>query len=156
MTIRPYKSEDLPFLDYELAPEQHQFTRLPKFSIFERNDLEDPFKTPVTILFEGKPVGYFVLDVGKETFNYSKNKNAVVIRSLSLNPDYQGKGIAKKAILEIGGFVKEHFKDKDELVLSVNFRNKNAYSLYRKCNFEGEGAVIEGRNGPQHVLTKKI
>ena len=156
MNIRPYKPEDLQFLDYELAPEQHQFTRLPKFSIFERKDLEDPFKTPVTILFEDKPVGYFVLDVGEEIFNYTKNKNAVVIRSLSLNPDYQGKEIAKKGILESGGFVKEHFKDKDELVLSVNFRNKNAYSLYRKCNFEDEGAVIESRNGPQHVLTKKI
>lgn len=156
MAIRKYKPEDFPFLNYELDEEQLQFTRLPKYSIAERNDWMDSSKIPVTILFEEQPVGYFVLDEGKDIFTYTQNKNSVLIRSLSLNPDFQGKGIAKQAMLDITGFVKKHFNDKDELVLAVNFRNKNAYNIYRKCNFEDYGDVVEGRIGPQHILFKEI
>ena len=156
MTIRNYKPEDLPFLNYELDEEQHQFTRLPKYSIADRNDLKDATKKAITILFKNKPVGYFVLDEGEDKFLYTKNQKSVLIRSLSLNPEFQGKGIAKQAMLDIAEFVKSNFDDKNELVLAVNFRNKNAYHLYRKCNFEDYGDVMKGRKGLQHILFKKI
>jgi RimJ/RimL family protein N-acetyltransferase len=61
-----------------------------------------------------------------------------LIRSVSLNPLFQGKGITKKAFNKISEFANENFPEYNELVLTVNFRNENAHQLYLKINFINE------------------
>lgn len=156
MSLRKFKIEDLPFLNYQLDEIQDQFTRTANWCINERKDLEDPLKTLVTILFEDKPVGFFVLDSGKDKLEYTDNENAVLLRSLSLNPEFQGKGIAKKAMLDVERFAKENIKLVNEIVFGVNAKNENAYQLYLKTGYLDEGKILMGRNGPQHILSKKI
>jgi len=34
--------------------------------------------------------------------------------------------------------------------------DENAYWVYRKADFRDDGKVVEGRKGPQHVLTKRL
>ena len=68
--------------------------------------------------------------------NYTLNENQLpFVRSptfsLSINPAFQGKGIAKVAMLQVGDFIKTHFPTCNEIILSVNTRNENAYQLYR-------------------------
>ena len=154
--IRKYRSDDLEALSYELDDFQNQLTRLPTYSILERGDDSDPEKIPMTILFNDLPVGYFVLDFGKDKLTLTENKKSILIRSVSLNPLFQGKRIAKEAFHKISEFANENFPEYNELVLTVNFRNEKAHQLYLKTNFIDEGKTAENRNGPQHILSKKI
>lgn len=154
--IRKYRNEDLAELSYELNEFQSQLTRLPTYSILERGDGSDPEKFPVTILFNKLPVGYFVLDFGKDKLSLTENEKSILIRSVSLNPLFQGKGIAKEAFNKIAEFANINFPQYNEFVLTVNFKNKKAHQLYLKTNFIDEGKTAENRNGPQHILSKKI
>ncbi len=156
MNLRKFKIEDLSFLNYKLDEIQDQFTRTADWCINERKDLQDPLKTPVTILYDGMPVGFFVLDFGEDKCDYTENKNAILLRSLSLNPNYQGKGNAKNAMIEVENFVKLNIESADEIVFSVYFKNTNAYQLYLKTGFIDDGKTVIGRNGPLHILSKKI
>lgn len=143
-------------ISYQLDEIQSNFTRDFNYCINERQDLKDPQKTVVTILFDKYPVGFFVLDVGKDKYRYTDNPASVLIRSLSVNPEYQGRGIGKEAMKLVTKFVADNFKGIEEIVLAVNLKNENAYWVYRKADFKDDGKVVEGRFGPQHVLTKKL
>lgn len=156
MTVRHYQEAHFPFLDYELHEAQKQFSRLPQYSIVERGDLEDPLKTPVTILYEDRPVGYFVLDRGSDRLLLTDEPKSLLLRTLSVHPEFQGKGIAKKAMLETPEFIRLNFLDIKELVLTVNCRNAAAYQLYITTGFLDAGKKTGGRHGPQHILSKKI
>ena len=98
----------------------------------------------------------FVLDFGKDKLTLTENEKSILIRSVSLNPLFQGKGIAKEAFNKISEFANENFPKYNELVLTVNFKNEKAHQLYLKTNFIDEGKTAENRNGPQHILSKKI
>lgn len=113
-------------------------------------------KFPVTIFFQNKAVGFFVLDFGADKFELTENENSTLLRSLSINPDYQGKGIGKTSMIILSDFVKENFPDCDEVVLAVNFNNNSAYDLYLKCGFEDQGKKRQMSKGWQNLLSKKI
>ena len=96
------------------------------------------------------------MDFGIDKLDLTENENSTLLRSLSINPEYQGKGIGKTAMIVLSDFVKENFPECDEVVLAVNFNNKSAYDLYLKCGFKDEGKTREFKNGYQHLLSKRI
>lgn len=152
-----YKPKDLSELNYELDEIQAQFSALPKQAlerIEARNQNDDFFAYPITIFYDGKIVGFCVLDFGDDKFELSNNSASVLLRSLSVNPEFQGKGIGKSTMFEIYDFVKEHFKDCNEIVLSVNEKNDLAFQIYLKEGYFYEGKKIDGRNGLQLVMFK--
>ena len=51
---------------------------------------------------------------------------------------------------------KEHFKDCNEIVLSVNERNDLAFQIYLKAGYIYDGKKIDGRRGPQFVMSKNL
>lgn len=141
---------------YHLDEIQSEFTRNVNYCLNERKDLEDPKKTVIAILSDDAPVGFFVIDTGEDKYRYTNNQASILIRSLSLNPEYQGQGIGKEAMKLVSKFVKTNIRGINEMVLAVNFKNENAYWVYRKADFIDEGNVFDGRKGPQHILTKRI
>lgn len=152
-----YKAEDFEDLtSYVLDEIQSQFTAMPEATLDIIKEKNKGDKFPVSILYHSIAIGFFVLDFGNDKFEMTENKQSVLLRSLSLNPDYQGKGIGKMAMVMVSGFVKEQFPDCTEIVLAVNFNNKSAYELYLKCGFKDEGKTRAFRNGYQHFLSKQI
>lgn len=139
---------------YELGKSQSEFTVSVYESIVVRKVESISGKYSVTILMEEEPIGYFVLDFTEDKFNYTNSPDSVLLRSLSLNPDFQGKGLGKQAMLLADEFVKIHFPDIKMIVLSVNFRNLPAYELYKKTGYTDTGRVFEGIKGPQHIMEK--
>ena len=139
---------------YELDKSQMEFTVSVHQSIKVQQIESISDKQPVTILYHGKPIGYFVLDFSEDKLNYTNSTDSVLLRSLSLNPDFQGKGFGKQAMLLADEFVKIHFPDMKRIVLSVNFRNLSAYELYKKTGYTDTGRVFEGIKGPQHIMEK--
>jgi len=110
----------------------------------------------VTILQDEKPAGFFVLDFGEDKLDLTDNEKSVLLRSLSVNPDLQGKGIGKAAMQLVDRFVRENFPDCDEIVLAVNQKNISAYQIYLKTGYLHEGKSRMGRSGPQYLMHKKL
>lgn len=157
ITLSFYKSEDYEDLtSYALDEIQSQFTAMPKATLDIIQEKNKGDKFPVSIFSQNKAVGFFVLDFGEDKFEMTENTQSVLLRSLSINPAYQGNGIGKMAMITVSDFVKENFPDCDEVVLAVNFNNKSAYDLYLKCGFTDEGKTRAFRNGYQHLLSKQI
>lgn len=157
--LKFYQPENLSELDYVLDKIQSQFTATAKQSlqkIEERNQNGDFFAYPITIFHDEKIVGFFVLDFGEDKFDLTENQNSVLIRSLSVNPEFQGKGIGKSAMIEVDHFIKEHFTDCDEVVLAVNEKNTSAFQLYTSTGYVYDGKMREGRSGPQFLMSKKL
>lgn len=151
-----FKQEDLSGVSYALDENQMRFTATAQQalqSISERDD-EDAF--PVTIFENDVPVGFFVLDFGKDKLELTDNENSVLLRSLSVNPQMQGKGIGKAAMLKVGDFVRNHFNSCDEIVLAVNQKNDSAYHIYLKAGYIYDGKTRIGRSGPQYLMYKKL
>ncbi len=151
--LRKYTPADFDALNsYRLDDAQAQFTADIDYCINERKDLADDNKTLVVIVFDDVPVGFFVLDVGVEKFTLTDNANAVLVRSLSVNPSYQGKGIGTQAMALVPDFLRAHLPNVDEIVLSVNCKNLTAYHTYLKAGYLYTGEKIDGPMGQQRVL----
>lgn len=143
-------------VSYSLPEEQLYFTALP-LQVFKRlEQREDHLAQPVTILLDEKPIGFFVLDFGEDKMDLTNNENSLLLRSLSIDPKYQGAGYGKSAMLLMDSFVKEHYPIVEELVLAVNFKNKSAYNLYLKVGYIDDGSVREMEKGKQHLLRKQL
>jgi len=151
-----FKQEDLSGVSYSLDENQMRFTATAQQalqSISERDD-EDAF--PVTIFENDVPVGFFVLDFGKDKLDLTDNENSVLLRSLSVNPQLQGKGNGKAAMFEVDNFVRNRFHNCDEIVLAVNQKNDSAYHIYLQAGYLYDGKTRIGRSGPQYLTYKKL
>ncbi|RRJ86893.1 GNAT family N-acetyltransferase [Paenimyroides tangerinum] len=80
----------------------------------------------------------------------------MLLRSFSLSPIYQGKGLGKKSVLLITDLLKQKYPEINEIVLSVNVRNINAYHTYLNVGFFDTEKYVEGIMGQQHILSKKV
>lgn len=143
-------------LSYSLPENQINFTALPE-QVFERlGNRADNLANAITILLGEEPIGFFVLDYGEDKMELTTNEASLLVRSLSINPIYQGKGYGKIAMLLMDDFVKEYYPTVNELVLAVNFKNNSAYNLYINVGYVDDGNVREIIKGSQHLLSKKI
>ena len=139
---------------YTLPEEQLIYTALPAEALAKCEQEKD--RTPVLILAENKLAGFFVLDAGKAVKEYTKSSGALLIRSYSIHPDYQGKGVGKKSLKLLLSFINQHFPTKNEVVLGVNYKNTVAQQLYKRSGFIDTGGHIFGSQGKQFVYEMDI
>ncbi len=136
-----FSEHHLKDLNYILNENQLTFVRPPIFALNRaKKKIGNEFS--LTILLNKRPVGFLALDFGNDKLILGNNKNAVMLRSLSINPEFQGKGIAKVAMFQVIDFVKIHFPKCTEIILSVNTRNENAYHLYVKSGYIDTGRQV--------------
>lgn len=139
---------------YTLPEEQLIYTALPAESLAKCEQEKD--RTPVLILAENKLAGFFVLDAGEAVKEYTKSSGALLIRSYSIHPDYQGKGGGKKSLKFLPAFINHHFPTKNEVVLGVNYKNTTAQHLYIRSGFVDTNRHIFGSQGKQFVYQMDI
>ncbi|WP_374463362.1 GNAT family N-acetyltransferase [Chryseobacterium sp.] len=151
-----FKTEDLSAVSYALDENQMRFTATAQQALQSISERDDNNAFPVTIFYNDQPAGFFVLDFGKDKFELTDNENATLLRSLSVNPQMQGKGIGKAAMLKVGDFVRDRFSHCDEIVLAVNQKNDSAYHIYLKAGYIYDGKTRIGRSGPQYLMYKKL
>ncbi|MGG5209885.1 GNAT family N-acetyltransferase [Chryseobacterium sp. MIQD13] len=154
--LKFFKEQDFTELDYTLDENQLQYTSNVKKALERIKENNDSKSFAVTIFQDEKPAGFFVLDFGGDKLDLTDNEKSVLLRSLSVNPDLQGKGIGKEAMQKADDFVKENFHDCDEIVLAVNQRNLSAYHIYLKAGYLYDGKSRMGRSGPQYLMYKKL
>ncbi len=155
VTLDFYKNEyNRKLSDYQLSEDQLRYASLPLKAI--KKCEEDDTRYPVVILYRGEPAGFFVLHGWEGVKVYSDNKAAILIRGYSVNNDYQGKGIAKESLLILDSFVRNHFPDKNEIILAVNYRNTIAQHVYKKGGFRDKGIRVMGRKGELFIFHKDL
>ncbi|MGR3762920.1 GNAT family N-acetyltransferase [Rossellomorea sp. NS-SX7] len=139
---------------FQLPDQQLEFTSMPMEKIhhpaISRNTVH------VMILEGDEPVGYFALEDGTKLHKYSDNPHARLLTSFSIDSRQQGRGLAKKGLTLLPGFIRDNLPDINEVVLGVNKRNEAAISLYLKTGFVDEDEIYEGPKGPQHVLHLRV
>ncbi|WP_159156482.1 MULTISPECIES: GNAT family N-acetyltransferase [Flavobacteriales] len=150
-----YNAKHYKTLNYKLPLAHAKFTstidQCKKDKVFS-----DSQKSVITIIYNEEPIGFFILDRGVAKTKLTDNKYAILLRSFSINPIYQGKGLGKKAVLLITDLLRKKYPDINEIVLSVNVMNINAYNTYLNAGFVDTQKYIEGILGKQHVLYKEI
>ncbi|GAA5095450.1 GNAT family N-acetyltransferase [Chryseobacterium ginsengisoli] len=156
ISLKFFTQKDFPELNYPLSELQLQYTSSSEFALNRIAKRNTDLEFPVTIFKDEKPVGFFTLDFGEDKLDITDNSNSTLLRSLSINPAFQGKGIGKLAMIEIDGFVRENFQNCEEIVLAVNQNNISAYELYLKTGYLYEGKTRIGRSGPQFLMVKKL
>lgn len=154
--LRLFIPEDLAGLRYVLDEEQSLYTSTAEQALERIKERGDNLAFPVSIFENENIAGFLVLDFGADKFDITDNPNSVLLRSLSINPDFQGKGIGKSVMLVIDEFVKKHFDTCDEIVLAVNQNNRLAYEIYLKTGYSYDGKMRDGRSGPQYLMYKKL
>ena len=135
---------------YELDEKQKHFTTLPEKAI--EMFCTNTTSYPIVILEKDIPVGFFILQDGEEAKDYTKREHTMLIRSVSVNPQYQGKGYAQQAMQMVSSFVRQYFPQIEELFLLVNVKNARAEHVYVKTGYEDRGIRCMGRVGPQKML----
>ncbi|PJJ63103.1 GNAT family N-acetyltransferase [Chryseobacterium geocarposphaerae] len=154
--LKFFLPEDLAGLRYVLDEKQSLYTSTAEQALERIKERGDDLAFPVSIFDDEKVAGFLVLDFGADKFDITDNPNSVLLRSLSINPEFQGKGIGKSAMLVTDEFVKKHFSTCDEIVLAVNQNNRLAYEIYLKTGYSYDGKMREGRSGPQYLMYKKL
>lgn len=153
LRIQPYQSSfygDL--VNFKLAEDQLQYTATPYDCLMIRKVELLEGKYPTVFSEDERAVGFFVLDISQDKMALTTNKNSILLRSLSIDSIYQGKGLGTKLMKMLPGYVKDVFTGIDEIVLCVNFGNRRALKIYEDTGYIDTGRVIEGSKGPQHVL----
>lgn len=151
-----FKREDLSEVSYTLDEIQLRYTSTAEFALNRIKERNTNLEFPITIFEDEKAAGFFILDFGEDKLDLTDNPNSTLLRSLSINPKLQGKGIGKASMIQIDDFVRENFKNCDEIVLAVNENNISAYDLYIKVGYQFDGKTRMGRSGPQRLMYKKI
>jgi len=151
-----FTEEDFSGVNYTLDKNQLQYTSSAANALKRIADRNTGLEFPVTIFINGIPGGFFTLDFGGDKMELTENRNSVLLRSLSVNPEMQGNGIGKAAMIKVDDFVRENFENCNEIVLAVNQNNMSAYELYIKVGYLYKGRTRIGRSGPQYLMYKHI
>lgn len=107
--LKFFVSEDLSGLSYVLDERQSLYTSTAAQALERIKERDDSLAFPVSIFNDTILAGFLVLDFGGDKFDITNNPNSVLLRSLSINPELQGKGIGKSVMFVIDEFVKNIF-----------------------------------------------
>jgi RimJ/RimL family protein N-acetyltransferase len=155
ITLEPYEMKYRAALEnYPLSEEHLSFTAHP-LELLDRSENTSTY-SPIVILQKGQVAGFFVLDSGKDKFNYTDKLESILLRGYSVHPSYQGNGIAKKSMELLREYTKEEFPQVSQIVLGVNEANKAAQSVYLKSGFIDQGKRFNGRSGVQIAMCLKL
>lgn len=113
ITLRFYQKSDNLDLNYLLNDEQAEFTALPNHWFDDNRNTA--YK--IVICFNHQPIGFFVLDDGDDKFDYTDDKSALLLRSMSINPNFQGKGYGELALLNLNEFIDTQQISSNKIVL---------------------------------------
>ncbi len=141
-------------IDVTVLPEQMQFTSPVASAIAKMHVNEMAF----VIRDAGVNVGFFTLKPSdSDVIDQLRSDERVTLQSFMIDARQQGKGYAKKAMLQLPALAREYFPHIKSIGLSVNCRNQTAYRLYEKYGFRDIGEIYHGGSaGPQHIMVMEL
>ncbi|WP_423418642.1 GNAT family N-acetyltransferase [Fictibacillus nanhaiensis] len=155
MKIRMYESKDFQAaMEYCLPPEQSLFTSMPD-EVLETFQ-SDIFNQPFVIYSDQQLVGWFALYTDQSGNMYTTNRQAILLKSFSIDARFQKRGLALDSLRLLPKIVKQQYKDKNEILLTVHETNDAAISLYRKAGFLHKGENHNGEFGIEMIFRMSL
>ncbi|OAD19703.1 GCN5-related N-acetyltransferase [Candidatus Thiomargarita nelsonii] len=106
---------------------------------------------------EGIIVGFFNVDVVYDQRYTFAEMGALGLRAFFIDKNHQGKGIAKKALSQLGQYLSDNYPDRRNIYLTVNCKNTVAYRAYLSSGFIDSGDLYYGDTaGPQHIMIQHL
>lgn len=139
---------------YQLNDEQLRYTGTPEMPI--KISLKNPFIHPIIGIANDCLTNFFVLDEKKDVALYTRNEQALLLRTFSTDQRYQGQGYAKKTLQLLPEFVHLHFPNANEIILAVNKQNIAAQSLYEKTGYQRLNRIVDGEYGPLYIMSVRL
>ncbi|MGF9977258.1 GNAT family protein [Viridibacillus arvi] len=151
LVIKTFKESDYPaVIKYCLPEEQAIYTSLPIDVIEEFK--KDQYNQPFVVVYEGKLVGCFALYTNKRGNIYTNNENSVIFKSFSIDSRFQRKGFALNVLKLLPTITKQHYPEKNEIILTVHHTNIAAINLYIKAGFKEQESRFEGDYGEELIF----
>ena len=151
--ILEYQTEHFADLtSYTLPEEQAMFSRIPAEVLNNPRIDDETDRFYYTIMYNDKAVGFFLLEFAHDRWYKPQDETAALLRSLTLNPEFQGRGIARN--IQIAK--RKRKPDVKEIAFGVNFKNTSAYQMYLKAGYQDSGESFDGPKGPQHIMVKEL
>lgn len=117
--------------------------------------LENRISTDIyhVIIWNDVIIGMFIIDtVYHRSYNFAA-ENELGLRAFFIDQSYQGKGLGKIAVIQLGVYLKKEFSDYSFIVLTVNCKNIGVYACYQQSGFNNTGALyLKGNAGPQYIM----
>jgi RimJ/RimL family protein N-acetyltransferase len=136
-----------------LAPTPEQERNAPRAAVTLPAALADPERHAVTILENGRPVGFFALDEGYASRVLASSARPVGLRGFFVDARHQGRGIATRAIERLPAHVRERLPGATSVLLTVGPDNPAARRVYVAAGFVSTGRTWDhGPSGPQEAL----
>lgn len=111
--------------------------------------------TGYVIVLDEIAVGFFIIDLDYAKSYQFATPGSVGLRSFFIDREFQGRGLAKAALLLLPRHIKSLHAPATSVFLTVNCRNESAIRLYGQCGFiDTHQLYLGGSNGPQHVMEK--
>jgi RimJ/RimL family protein N-acetyltransferase len=117
-----------------------------------------PGSTPMVILRNEEPVGYYRIESHAASIAEREyDRPAVGLRSFFIDHQWQGQGLATRALTVAIEDLSARHPQAQLLVLLVNCRNLAALRLYLRAHFVDTGQLYHGgRAGSQHLLWRDL
>lgn len=146
--LREALIEDIPMLEnYTLVVDSY-FTK-PMDALTE--SLHETEKHPILILKADKLVGFFILQRGESLARYTDNVQSILFKSHSIDLNYQGQGYAKASLKLLPNYIRTHFPEVEEIVLSVEADNISSQMLYVRSGFKSNHRQVD-EDGEQKLV----
>ncbi|KII00146.1 GCN5 family acetyltransferase [Streptomonospora alba] len=121
----------------------------------------DPGRTPFAVLVGGEPAGFGIIDRGGALADLAgiaaDTARAVLLRAFYLAPQWQGRGIGRRACAGIDPLVLDVHPGAAEVFVLVNEGNRAAERAYAAAGFAALGTrLADPVAGPRTVLRKPV
>ena len=154
VTLVQYGSEYLDqLMKIELTEEQQKFTQT---AVEVLATLKDPDRKLVLIKNDDDVVGYFILHGNQGVTDLGFEKDALLIRSLAIDPSQARRGFSYQGMAQLPEFIKMNYNDINRLVLIVNKKNIPAQGLYKKLGFTQHSSRENPVHGTQFIYELEL
>ena len=135
-------------LSLQVIPGQENWTHLPAELLPEVAG--NPNRQAVTVLKDGAPVGMFILSADERVELYAgqPDPQAVTLNGLSLDRQYQGRGLGTQVMNALPAYVAPHYPQVNRLLLCVHQTNAGAIHVYQKTGW----SILRERQGKRGLL----
>ena len=151
--LREAMIEDIPKLE-NYTIESDTYIIKPMDALTE--SLHETGKHPMLIIEGNDLVGFFILQFGIGVSRYTDNPKAVLFKAHSIDLKYQSQGYAKRSLELLPNYIREHYPEVDEIVLSVAVDNISSQMLYVRSGFLNSQKRININGKVEYVLAKKV
>lgn len=136
-------------------PDTEPYSGGPIGDVFAQLRASPPRQTPFALVDDDRVVGFIVAREGAALPNWAE-AGCMTLNNLRIDTRLQGRGYGKAAIRLAAQWIARERPIVTLVMSSVNVANLAAFNLNLACGLTPTGQIVEGRLGPQRIMTAPI